>query len=140
MNSVREAFASLTAGQRWTASLAVALGVVVLVFGLPEQTRPLAPVPVTAARPDRAAALVAPTSPAADDPLPRLDLAVSPLVRDLAPSAAEPTTTTTTAPPPPSGPPPPPSTVCTPPLGITLSGIEQLDAVLCAVIASVPVV
>lgn len=140
MNAVRAAFASLTAGQRWTAALAVTLGVVVLVFGLPEQPRRLAPVPVTAATAARPPAPSVPAPTASS--VPPLQLAVLPALTDLGFGAAadEPTSTTTTTASPPAGPPPPPTTVCTPPLGVTLTGIPQLDALICTVIASLPVV
>jgi hypothetical protein len=136
MNAVRAAFASLTAGQRWTASLAVALGVVVLLFGFPDATRARTPLPVaTVARPREATPNGQPATPA----LPSLQLAVLPSLADLDLAVAPPQTTTTTTPPPAAGPPPPPSTVCTPPLGITLTGIPRLDALICTVIASLPV-
>ena len=138
MNAVRAAFASLTAGQRWTASLAVVLGVVVLVFGLPQQTRSLAPLPANAAAPGP---VIVPAAPApVPVVLPPLQLAALPPLSDLGlgtPAPAPTTTTTTTAPP--TGPPPPPAMVCTPPLGVTLTGIEQLDALICVIVASLPV-
>jgi hypothetical protein len=138
MNAVRAAFASLTAGQRWTASLAVGLAAAVLLFGLPDETRPLTPVPAATATLPRTPTQGAP-SPPASQALPPLQLAVLPALSDLGLAVApEPTTTTTV--PPAAGPPPPPSTVCTPPLGVTLTGVAQLDALTCTVIASLPVI
>jgi hypothetical protein len=136
MGRVRAALASLTAGQRWTASLALALAAAILVFGTPTGAAPLAAAP-TAASPDTSVAGVAaapvppPTLPVpalfTDDTPPFLEPALTPPLPAPTPPPSEP------APAPPAAPGP----LCDPPDPVALTGLDPIDAILCALVAAV---
>ncbi|HVT78661.1 MAG TPA: hypothetical protein VHD87_16595 [Acidimicrobiales bacterium] len=139
MSRLQAALGALTAGQRWTASLALALAAVVVLFGAPQGAAPVAAAPVAAPRRAAPTATTDVTLPAADASL-APDLVLAPPALDEFIPAAEDTPVPTAEP---ADPPPPPpggaSPLCVAPYPLRLTGVARLDVVLCTVFTLIPV-